>query len=62
MQEVVFVTRVLAHYRLPFHAQLRDRLNRSDIRYRVLYSAAPSDDDDMVGPASLDWAEPVRAT
>lgn len=62
MQEVVFVTRVLAHYRLPFHAQLRDRLNKSDIRYRVLYSAAPSDDDDMVGPASLDWAEPVRAT
>jgi glycosyltransferase involved in cell wall biosynthesis len=62
MQEVVFVTRVLAHYRLPFHTQLRARLSETGIRYRLLYSAAPHDDQEMVGPVSLDWAEPVAAT
>jgi glycosyltransferase involved in cell wall biosynthesis len=53
---------VLAHYRLPFHTQLRARLSETGIRYRLLYSAAPHDDHEMVGPASLDWAELVPAT
>jgi glycosyltransferase involved in cell wall biosynthesis len=59
MAEIVFLTRVLAHYRVPFHEAVRSRLAESGIRYRLLYGQPRPEEAKKGDTATIDWAEPV---
>jgi glycosyltransferase involved in cell wall biosynthesis len=61
MSDVVFVTRLLTHYRTPFHALVRDGLAVQGVRYRLLHSDLRAREHALAGPAFLDWAERVPA-
>lgn len=61
MSDVVFVTRLLTHYRVPFHALVRDGLAAQGVRYRLLHSNPRAAERALAGPASLHWAERVPA-
>lgn len=57
MREVVFVTRLLTHYRVPFHEKVRAGLAAHGVHYRLLHSDARG--AAAAGPASCNWAERV---
>lgn len=57
LREVAFVTRILTHYRVPFHERVRDLLEARGIRYRLLHGQ-PGEAEAAKGDlASLPWAE-----
>ena len=59
-REVTFVTRILTHYRVPFHQRLRVQLAAQGIAYRLL-CGQPNPSEAAKGDlASLDWAEHIR--
>ncbi len=59
MPQIVFLTRVLTHYRVPFHEAVREKLARSGVVYRLLYGRPAADEAEKNDLASLDWAEPL---
>lgn len=54
---VSFVTRILTHYRVPFHEMARDFLAEQDIRYRLFYGQPNSHEAEKSDLAHIDWAE-----
>ena len=59
MPEVVFLTRILTHYRVPFHDAVRKELASAGINYRVLHGAPRRDEASKGDTADLDWSEPA---
>lgn len=60
MKQVVFLTRILTHYRLAFHEAVRDRLLSENVNYRLAYGKPTRSEGakgDLVTPA---WAEPTQ--
>jgi len=62
MRSVAFLTRVLTHYRVPFHQIVRQRLAREGVHYRLLYGRPSETEAEKNDLGSIDWAEPVRCT
>lgn len=60
MREVVFVTRILKHYRVPFHQSVYYILKESGISYRLLYSSPPSREAKKNDLGNIPWAEEVQ--
>lgn len=59
MQEVVFVTRILTHYRVPFHQSVYTTLRKSGISYRLLYSPPRPQEAKKGDLATIPWAEKI---
>lgn len=58
-REAVFVTRILTHYRVPFHERVRSLLAEQGIAYRLI-TGQPTEAEAMKGDlARLDWAEEI---
>jgi glycosyltransferase involved in cell wall biosynthesis len=55
--EVVFLTRILTHYRVPFHEGVRARLSSAGITYRLVYGTPTSEEMKKGDLATLEWAE-----
>lgn len=62
MPEVLFITHILTHYRLPFHQEVRKQLAAADINYRVMYSPPPIREGKKKDNVLLEWAEEVPAS
>lgn len=58
-REVAFVTRVLTHYRVPFHEAVRARLGAQGVDYRLLVGRPTRAEADKGDLAELPWDEPV---
>lgn len=57
-----FVTRILTHYRVPFHEIVRDLLGRDGVRYRLIYGLPDSSEAAKGDLAQIDWAEQAHQT
>lgn len=57
MLEVVFLTRILTHYRVPFHERVRVLLAEEGVRYRLAYGQPTPAEQAKGDLAELDWAE-----
>lgn len=57
--EVVFLTRILTHYRVPFHERVRDLLAARGVKYRLLFSRPNNSDLLKNDLAKIEWAEEV---
>ena len=60
MKQVVFLTRLLTHYRTPFHEAVRHRLAAHGIAYRVVYGAPTTSEASKGDLADLSWGEPTK--
>jgi glycosyltransferase involved in cell wall biosynthesis len=57
MAEVLFLTRVLTHYRTPFHEAVRARLAQGGVNYRLAYGRPTPSELRKGDLAELSWAE-----
>lgn len=57
---VTFVTRILAHYRIPFHERVRAELAERGIDYRLIHGQPDGEEAAKGDLATLPWAEQVR--
>tara|TARA_B100000678_G_scaffold285553_1_gene288844 strand:+ start:3216 stop:4373 length:1158 start_codon:yes stop_codon:yes gene_type:complete len=57
-----FVTRILTHYRVPFHEKLRDLLALEGVAYRLLYGSPDQSEVAKGDLAQIEWAEQVSQT
>lgn len=55
-KRVVFVTRILTHYRLSFHEGVRQRLARDGIAYDLVFGMGRPDEEAKGDTVSLPWA------
>jgi glycosyltransferase involved in cell wall biosynthesis len=62
MPDAVFITRALAHYRVPFHEAVRTNLAKSGIRYRLLCGAPSPGEIARQDSGAIRWAEDVGYT
>lgn len=61
-RDVVFQTRILTHYRVPFHEAVKQRLGGNGVNYRLLVGC-PTTEESLKGDAgSLPWQENIRST
>jgi glycosyltransferase involved in cell wall biosynthesis len=56
---VTFVTRILTHYRIPFHEAVRARLDAAGIDYRVIHGQPDVEEAAKGDLATLPWADQV---
>lgn len=56
---VTFVTRILTHYRVPFHQHLRERLGAAGVEYRVIHGQPDAAEAAKGDLATLPWATQV---
>lgn len=56
---VTFVTRIMTHYRIPFHAGVRERLAAEGIDYRLIHGQPDPEEAAKGDLATLPWAEQV---
>lgn len=60
MKHVLFVTRILTQYRVPFHIAVREKLRERGVEYHLAYGT-PTPDEKIKGDlASLPWAEVTK--
>lgn len=62
MADVLFLTRILTHYRMPFHNDVRRRLAEAGITYRLAYSQPQERLAKKQDVVALDWAEEIPIT
>lgn len=55
-KRVVFLTRVLTHYRLPFHEEVRRQLASHGVSYDLIFGTGRADEEAKGDTASLPWA------
>ncbi|QNE32442.1 glycosyltransferase family 4 protein [Sphingomonas sp. NBWT7] len=55
-----FVTRILTHYRIPFHEQVREALDANGIDYRLIHGQPDSSEAAKGDLATLPWAQSVE--
>lgn len=55
-RRVVFLTRVLTHYRVPFHDGVRNRLAEQGVDYELVYGNGRPDEVKKGDLVTLDWA------
>ncbi len=60
MSRVVFLTAILTHYRLGFHARTRKRLSQRGISYQLVYGLPDAAEAAKGDTAALPWATPIR--
>jgi len=60
MPEVIFITRELSHYRVPFHETVRNLLSANKVNYRLIYSEPSPREAAKKDTAKIDWAEEVK--
>ncbi|MES2987761.1 MAG: glycosyltransferase family 4 protein [Pseudomonadota bacterium] len=57
---VSFVTRVLTHYRIPFHEQVRELLAEQGVEYQVIHGQPDAEEAAKQDLATLPWAKAIR--
>lgn len=57
---VSFVTRILTHYRLPFHEKVRDLLEKEGCRYRLIHGQPDVAEAAKGDLATFPWAEQIE--
>jgi glycosyltransferase involved in cell wall biosynthesis len=57
---VTFVTRILTHYRVSFHEQVRHRLSLQGVDYRLIHGQPDAEEAAKGDLATLPWATVIR--
>jgi glycosyltransferase involved in cell wall biosynthesis len=61
-RDVVFQTRILTHYRVPFHEAVKLRLAANGVNYRLLVGRPTVEEAAKGDAGSLPWQENIRST
>ncbi len=59
-RRVSFVTRILTHYRIPFHERVHQLLADAGFEYRLIHGQPDEEEKAKGDLATLPWAEPIR--
>lgn len=59
-KEVVFVTRILTHYRVPFHERVRSLLAENTVKYRLITGQPTLNEAKKGDLGNLSWAEEIQ--